>query len=125
MNAILWKIYAFIFCCVQLVNIFDSRHDLYGIAISIWSLVGIFALLGYIYKTPVGWLIVWKIYFGLVIFVACAFLGFISIGLVNNPSNEGIFYFVLVYLVQIPYWYAIWAYAYKSHKIWAKKLNER
>ena len=120
MSAILWKIYAFIFCGIQLVNIFDGGYDFYGIALSVWSLVGIFALLGYIYKKPVGWLIVWRIYFGLVIFVACVFLSFVAIGFVTNPGNEATFIFVLIYLVQIPYWFAIWSYAYKSQEIWVK-----
>ena len=102
------------------MNIFDGGYDLHDIALSAWSLIGIFALLGYIFKKPVGWQNLWKVYFGLVVFVACAFLIFTGYSFISLSSSEGAAFIAIMYLVQIPYWFAIWAYAYKSQDIWAQ-----
>lgn len=121
----LWKLYALLFVAIQIWSILESDKNSTEFGFFIWSLAGTLALIGYVFKKPIGARIIWRIYFGLLVLSAAVFLSFVLIGLISNPNIEIMSDIVFIIAVQMPYWFAIWAYAYKSNQIWQKNARQK
>ena len=120
MPSFLWKIYALTFLAIQLWSLVVSKEFGMELLATIWSLMGCIALIGYAFNKPLGRAIVWKIYFTILLLVGTPFIAFLIYG-ISNGANDPILYGVgLALLIQVPYWYALWHYAYKSKQIWVQ-----
>ncbi|MBT3043513.1 MAG: hypothetical protein KME67_11680 [Candidatus Thiodiazotropha sp. (ex Codakia orbicularis)] len=90
------------------------------IALSAWSLLGCVPLLGFAFSFKAAIPLVWKVYFSLLILIVGVFSSFLLFSAINSGFNEALGQAVFAMVVQVPFWYAVWAYAYRSKGIWAR-----
>ncbi len=118
MKSMLWKVYTLIFCAIQITSILENGNKLSEMVITIWSMIGIVALVGYVLKKSIGAAIIWRIYFGILAISVTMFLVFLVYAYLAKPNTEAALSIGFMLLVQIPYWYALYVYAYKSKYLW-------
>ena len=115
-----WQIYAALFCGVQFFGILQTELISEKIALSAWSLLGCVPLLGFAFGFKAAIPLVWKAYFLLLVLAAVVFSAFLFLGAINSGLNKAHAQSLLAMIVQVPFWYAVWAYAYRSKDIWAR-----
>ena len=120
MERVAWQIYAAIFCGIQLVGMLQMEWIIEDIALSAWILLGCIPLLGFAFKFKAAIPLVWKAYFLLLIIVVGMFTTFLLFGAFNSGFNEAHGKTLLAMVIQVPFWYAVWAYAYRSKGLWVR-----
>jgi|GEM_PF-3330675 len=122
MSKKLWKGYAIVMCAFTIWSLLSSGLDVTSLGVSIFNAVGLIGLYGYIFNTGIGHTFMWKIYFGLLAFWMSAFAVFSVTGLVSHFELGLALGFGLLLGVQMPLFYALWAYVYKSKELWQKNV---
>lgn len=92
------------------------------VVLMIWYLLGCVALTGFTFKVKIAAPIIWKVYFLILVVAAAVFSTFLIFGITNGASSETLEQAILMLLLQTPFWYAVWAYAYRSKELWAKSV---
>jgi len=120
MKQVLWKSYAVIFCSIQALYAASMDWGTQDIAILIWYLVGCLALIGFAFQIKVAVPGIWKTYFALLTAALSLFAVFVIYGAIGRGATDSLGQMSLILLVQVPFWYAVWAYAYRSKQLWAQ-----
>lgn len=115
---VLWKGYALIFCGIQAINLVNMEWAVKDVAFLAWYTAGCAALIGYAFNIKVAIPIVWKVYFSVLVVAASFFAAMLMYGALNGASPEVLQQAALLLLPQVPFWYAVWAYAYRSKQVW-------
>lgn len=90
------------------------------IALLAWGIMGCVPLLGFAFKFKAAVLLIWKLYFLLLILAAGVFSAFLLFGAITSGFNEELGRTALVMVFQVPFWYAVWAYAHRSTELWVR-----
>jgi hypothetical protein len=122
MKQVLWKGYAFIFCGLQAFSIYHMQWGVKEIAFLLWYIGGCLALIGYAFNIRIAIPMVWKVYFSVLVLAMVVFGAMLAFSVIGGVPSEALRASAILVLPQIPFWYAVWAYAYRSASLWQQSV---
>ncbi|MCU7797486.1 MAG: hypothetical protein KZQ75_10180 [Candidatus Thiodiazotropha sp. (ex Myrtea spinifera)] len=116
----LWKTYFFVLLAIFILGFQDYEVTSENITYDLFIIFGFIGFAGFVFQIAIGKPVIWKLYFGIILIAAGAFLSFIGYSVISGRFESGMFDILLILVIQIPYWYGLWKYAYKSQKLWSE-----
>ncbi len=113
----LWRIYLVVMVGVAVWTVFPLPRELAEIFSLLVSLVGLIGLFGFAFQRRIARRLFWRIWFGLTLFsIAATFSMFI--GMLSLGFEVQLQWLVVLVVLNLPMYYALFMYAYRSPHVW-------